>query len=403
LATINSIEGDAFAIMNEKGDTADIPPATGGEDHPVRRFASRLRHIMRFRERVAAKEGLGPVSTEAASDASTQERAMLRNVLALRQARVADVMVPRADIVAVPADVSLAELMKVFRGAAHSRLPVYGETLDAPQGMVHIRDFLDYLTEKAQASGAAAGESGEAQIANLGSVDLATPLSALGILRPVLYVPASMRAVALLRRMQATRTHMALVIDEYGGTDGLVSIEDLIEIVVGEIEDEHDDDEGALVTRVDERTLIANARAELSEVSAMLGTDLSVGHAAEEVDTIGGLIVTLAGRVPVRGELIAGPDNIEFEVMDADPRRLKRVRIHIGSGVSRRRRQKEQQAAAAAAVAAAGAGAAAPGAGAETPASPEAELPRGAADGQDSAQPSDTAAVPGAAGEPAAE
>jgi CBS domain containing-hemolysin-like protein len=393
-------EGDAFAIMNEKGDSAEVP-ATGGEDHPVRRFATRLRHIIRFRDRAAPKEVLGPVIAEAAGDASSQERAMLRNVLALRQARVADVMVPRADIVAVPAEVSLAELMKVFRGAAHSRLPVYGETLDEPQGMVHIRDFLAYLTEKAQASGAPAGEGGEAQIANLGSVDLATPLSALGILRPVLYVPASMRAVALLRRMQASRTHMALVIDEYGGTDGLVSIEDLIEIVVGEIEDEHDDDEGALVTRVDERTLIANARAELSEVSAMLGADLSVGHAAEEVDTIGGLIVTLAGRVPVRGELIAGPGDIEFEVMDADPRRLKRVRIHVGAGGARRRR-KEQ---AAAAVASAASGAVVGASAAAVPAtlaSPEAEPPRNAADGQDAAQPSD-AAPSGAAGGPAAE
>ena len=325
--------------MNTKDDTAEISNATGPEaGHPVRSLASRLRHIIRFRERIAAKEGLGTVSAEAAGDASTQERAMLRNVLALRQARVADVMVPRADIVAVAAEVSIAELMKVFRGAAHSRLPVYGETLDEPQGMVHIRDFLSYLTEKAE-NGGEAGEDGETQIANLAKVDLATPLRALGILRPVLYVPASMRAVALLRRMQASRTHMALVIDEYGGTDGLVSIEDLIEIVVGEIDDEHDDDEGALVTRVDERTLVANARAELSEVSAMLGTDLSVGHAAEEVDTIGGLIVTLAGRVPVRGELIAGPGDIEFEVMDADPRRLKRVRIHIGTGGSRRRRK----------------------------------------------------------------
>ncbi len=333
--------------MNIKGNTAEGASSLPSRDEgSLPRLASRLKRFVGLGMEPAAKESLAQANAlaEAVGDASSLERAMLRNVLALRQARVADVMVPRADVVAVPADVSLAELMKVFRGAAHSRLPVYGETLDEPQGMVHIRDFLAYLTGKAQESGDRVGEEGETQLANLERVDLATPLKALGILRPVLYVPASMRAVALLRRMQATRTHMALVIDEYGGTDGLVSIEDLIEIVVGEIEDEHDDDEGALVTKIDERTLVASARAELSEVSAMLGTDLSLGHAAEEVDTIGGLIVTLAGRVPVRGELIAGPGDIEFEVMEADPRRLKRVRIHLASNGSRRRRQKEQPA-----------------------------------------------------------
>jgi CBS domain containing-hemolysin-like protein len=390
-------ESDALSLMSIKGNSVEgVPSASSSGEGTLRHAASRLMRLVRLgKER--AKEGqaqTGP-SAESAADASTQERAMLRNVLALRQARVADVMVPRADIVAVSADVSLAELMKVFRGAAHSRLPVYGETLDEPQGMVHIRDFLDYLTAKAQESSDQTGADGEAQIANLERVDLAMPLKALGILRPVLYVPASMRAVALLRRMQATRTHMALVIDEYGGTDGLVSIEDLIEIVVGEIDDEHDDDEGALVTRSDERTLVANARAELAEVSAMLGIDLSLGHAAEEVDTIGGLIVTLAGRVPVRGELIAGPGDIEFEVMEADPRRLKRVRIHLASSGSRRRRQKEQQStdAAAAAASAAALGAPAPGAGA-APVSPEVERPRPAST-QDPAILPDAAATPG--------
>ncbi|SEE45215.1 CBS domain-containing protein [Rhizobiales bacterium GAS188] len=323
---------------------ASLTPQQG--EGPVRRIAGRVKRALHLGALPAPKENLNHAMTlaEGGADASSQERAMLKNVLALRQARVADVMIPRADIVAVPADVTLAELMKVFRDAAHSRLPVYGETLDEPYGMVHIRDFVDYLGSKAQEAGGERGKVGRAPVADLGRVDLATPLEELKILRPVLYVPSSMRAMALLRRMQATRTHMALVIDEYGGTDGLVSIEDLIEIVVGEIEDEHDDEEGPLVSRIDERTLVAGARAELSEVSAMLGVDLSVGHAAEEVDTIGGLIVTLAGRVPVRGELIAGPGDIEFEVMDADPRRLKRVRIHLLSNGRRMRRPKEQPA-----------------------------------------------------------
>jgi CBS domain containing-hemolysin-like protein len=319
------------------------PKLPNREEGRVRRLAGRLSRAFRLAQAGRSKEVAAQTVAfaEGASDAVSPERAMLRNVLALRQARVADVMVPRADIVAVPADISLGELMKVFRSAAHSRLPVYGETLDEPRGMVHIRDFLDYLTSKAQESGRNPASTGEDTIADLGRVDLATPLETLRILRPVLYVPASMRAVALLRRMQATRTHMALIIDEYGGTDGLVSIEDLIEIVVGDIEDEHDDEEGALVARVDDRTLVASARAELAEVSTKIGVDLSVGHAAEDVDTIGGLIVTLAGRVPVRGELIAGPGDIEFEIMEADPRRVKRVRIHLASSTRRQRRPKE--------------------------------------------------------------
>jgi CBS domain containing-hemolysin-like protein len=330
--------------MDAKSNNTDSEPKSANrEEGRVRRLAGRLSRALRLGKAGAPKEGAAHVVAiaDGVSDAVSPERAMLRNVLALRQARVADVMVPRADIVAVPADISLAELMKVFRSAAHSRLPVYGETLDEPRGMVHIRDFLDYLTGKAQESGRKRGKTGEETIADLGSVDLATPLESLRILRPVLYVPASMRAVALLRRMQATRTHMALIIDEYGGTDGLVSIEDLIEIVVGDIEDEHDDEEGALVTRIDDRTLVASARAELAEVSTMIGVDLSAGHAAEDVDTIGGLVVTLAGRVPVRGELIAGPGDIEFEIMEADPRRVKRVRIHLASSTRRQRRPKE--------------------------------------------------------------
>src|ERR671939_1008964 len=152
-------------------------------------------------------------------------------------------------------------------------------------------------------------------------------LASANILRPVLFVPRSMPTIDLLVRMQATRTHMALVIDEYGGTDGLVSIEDLVEMVVGDIEDEHDDAAAHMINR-DGDTFVADARASLEEASEALGVDLAIGDMAEEVDTLGGLIVTLAGRVPSRGELIAGPEHLEFEVLDADPRRVKRLRIH---------------------------------------------------------------------------
>ena len=292
---------------------------------------------------------------------SPLERAMLKNVLGLHKVRVDDVMIPRADIVAVAVDTSLGDLLKLFRTAGHSRLPVYGETLDDPRGMVHIRDFVDHIAAGAEAAprrAAASSTSAEAKAADtkpvetkpaprvrkpsarslrgldLGKVDLSVTLASTRIQRPVLFVPPSMPAIDLLVRMQATRTHMALVIDEYGGTDGLISIEDLIEVVLGDIEDEHDVAEGRLVSRVEGETeaYVADARADLAEVSEATGVDLvaAAGEMAEEIDTIGGLIVTLAGRVPSRGELIAGPGELEFEVLDADPRRVKRLRLQRG-------------------------------------------------------------------------
>jgi len=267
---------------------------------------------------------------------SPQERAMLKNVLGFHRIRVDDVMVPRVDIVAVASDATLGEVLRLFRTAGHSRLPVYGETLDDPKGMVHIRDFLDYLASKSgsgrsrrrKAPVDAKKPAAAAPASSLGDVDLSLTLATAKILRPVLFVPRSMPAVDLLVRMQTTRTHMALVIDEYGGTDGLVSIEDLVEMVVGDIEDEHDDAATRMILREEGDAFVADARASLEEVSEAIGVDLAVGDMADEVDTLGGLIVTLCGRVPSRGELVAGPDNLEFEVLDADPRRVKRLRVH---------------------------------------------------------------------------
>ncbi|MGL5361450.1 MAG: hemolysin family protein [Bosea sp. (in: a-proteobacteria)] len=261
------------------------------------------------------------------ADLSPQERAMLSNVLKLRELKVADVMIPRVDIISVPADANLGVLLALFRTAGHSRLPVYGETLDDPRGMIHIRDFLDFLAARAEST-----QKGRRKAVpdapNLGTVDLSATLASAKILRPVLYAPPSMPAVDLLLRMQATRTHMALIIDEYGGTDGLVSIEDLVEIVVGDIEDEHDLDEGPTIAPAADGRFTASARATLEELRAATGVDLSDAAIAEDVDTLGGLIVTLAGRVPTRGELVKGPDGLEFEVLDADPRRVKRLRVH---------------------------------------------------------------------------
>ncbi|NEU12058.1 HlyC/CorC family transporter [Methylobacterium sp. BTF04] len=332
--------------------------SSDGEAHVREPWYDRLLQVFHLRPRDSLRDDIEDALAEPGTGEnafSPLERAMLKNVLGLHKVRVDDVMIPRADIVAVSMETSLGDLLKLFRTAGHSRLPVYGDTLDDPRGMVHIRDFVDHIAARAEASTRRpatpppatdgvvepvapvprARRGVRAQRAlNLGNVDLSVTLAATRIQRPVLFVPPSMPAIDLLVRMQATRTHMALVIDEYGGTDGLISIEDLIEMVVGDIEDEHDVAEGRLVHRVDGEgdVFVADARAGLAEVSEASGVDLvaAVGEMAEEIDTIGGLIVTLAGRVPSRGELIAGPGDLEFEVLDADPRRVKRLRLHRG-------------------------------------------------------------------------
>ena len=250
---------------------------------------------------------------------------MLQNILALRERRVEDVMVPRADIVAVQKDITLGELMKVFASAGHSRLVVFEETLDDAIGMVHIRDLVAFMTERASAAGA----GGQLP---LGVVDLAMPLSQAKIIRAILFVPPSMPAVDLLARMQASRIHLALVIDEYGGADGVVSIEDIVEQIVGDIEDEHDEDEAPSVVRQADGTFLANARASLEDVTAVVGADFDVGEAANDVDTLGGYISSRIGRVPLRGELVPGPGRYEIEVLDADPRRVKKLKIMLSAG-----------------------------------------------------------------------
>jgi len=259
------------------------------------------------------------------NDLTAQERAMLGNVLSLRERRVGDVMVPRADIAAVPAEVTLDALLEQFGEAGHSRLPVFDDTIDDPRGMVHIRDFMEFIGTHARIEGAS--DSVPPRRHDLGAVDLSMTLAEAKILRPVLYVPPSMPAVDLLVRMQATRTHIALVIDEYGGTDGLVSIEDLIEIVVGDIEDEHDDEEAPAIVPDGENRFAADARATLEELKETTGIDLAEAKVAEDVDTLGGLVVTLAGRVPAQGDVVEGPQGLSFEITDADPRRIKRVAI----------------------------------------------------------------------------
>jgi CBS domain containing-hemolysin-like protein len=261
---------------------------------------------------------------------SPEESAMLKNILGLRERRTKDVMVPRADIVAVQEDIALGELVKVFETAAHSRLVVYKETLDDPAGMVHIRDLLAFMTAHATVDPEANTRRKRPLPAGLDllALDLAMPLSAAKIGRTILFVPPSMPAIDLLAKMQATRIHLALVIDEYGGTDGLVSMEDIVELIVGDIEDEHDEDIEHHVVRQPDGSFLADGRASLEEVVALVGAEFDVGEATEEVDTLGGYLATRIGRLPVRGELVPGPGPFEIEVLDADPRRVKRVRIH---------------------------------------------------------------------------
>src|SRR5215212_384738 len=262
------------------------------------------------------------------TDFSPEERTLLKNILGLRERRVWDVMVPRSDIIAVQQDITLGELVRVFEGAGHSRLVVYNDTLDDPIGMVHIRDLVAFMSARAQFY-VQRRPSLRAAL-DLKAIDLAVPLSSTKIMRSILFVPPSMPAIDLLVKMQATRIHLALVIDEYGGTDGLVSIEDIVEQIVGEIEDEHDTDAAPTVVAQRDGSFIADARASLEEVTKLVGTEFDVGEAAEDVDTLGGFLVTRIGRIPVRGELIAGPGSFEIEVLDADPRRVKKVRIHRG-------------------------------------------------------------------------
>jgi CBS domain containing-hemolysin-like protein len=261
---------------------------------------------------------------------SPAERTMLQNILALRERRIEDVMVPRADIVAVQQDISLGELMKVFENAAHSRLVVYNDTLDDPTGMVHIRDLIAFMTARATESAEKNTRRKKPLPAGLDlkAINLGLALSATQIVRQMLFVPPSMPALDLLAKMQATHIHLALVVDEYGGTDGIVSMEDIVEQIVGDIADEHDEETRPAVVRQPDGSFVADARASLEDVTAAVGAEFNVEEAAEEVDTIGGYLMAQVGRLPLRGELVPGPAGFEIEVLDADPRRIKRVRIH---------------------------------------------------------------------------
>lgn len=301
------------------------------EDDPPRSegFLDRLKALVGIRAG-SLRSDLAEVLAEdtVKAEFSPAERAMLQNILTLEKQRIGDLMVPRADIVAVQQTIELGHLLRVFASAAHSRLVVYNDTLDDPTGMVHIRDLVTYITNRAMVQPDAKPKRRKSLPADLDlkAIDLSESLMNARLVRPILFVPASMPAIDLLVKMQATRIHLALIVDEYGGTDGVVSMEDIVEQIVGDIEDEHDD-EAAMITAQADGSFIADARASLEEAGEKIGPAFSAHEESEDVDTLGGLLVTLAGRVPVRGEIIAGPGEYEIEVLDADPRRVKRLRV----------------------------------------------------------------------------
>ncbi|WP_454918702.1 hemolysin family protein [Xanthobacter sediminis] len=289
-------------------------------------FLDRLRALLgTFRPHGSLRTDLTEVldassATGEESEFTPAERKMLRNILHLKEVGIGDIMVPRAEIVAVRKDISLGELLKVFVSDAHSRLVVYDETLDDPVGMVHLRDLIAFV-----ASGITSSPPGTKL--DLSAVDLDRTLEDAGLTRRLLYVPPSMPAVDLLVSMQAARTHLALVIDEYGGTDGLVSIEDVVEEIVGEIEDEHDEAAESLLEAQPDGSYLVDARAPLEAVVEVLGPGFASDEEQDEVDSLGGLVVRLAARVPHEGEIVTLPGQYQLEVVEADPRRVKKLRI----------------------------------------------------------------------------
>ena len=285
-------------------------------------FRSLFARSPNLREDIAEALQTHPVTTDGFSQ---NERAILQNVLNLGDMRVDDVMVPRADIEAVETSDSMSTLMARFHLAGHSRLPVFEDSLDHIVGFVHIKDALQRLTQVVQPEGN--GNTNSRPAVKFRTPTLRQKVANDDMVRQVLFVPPSKPVGDLLQSMQATRVHMAIVVDEYGGTDGLVTIEDLLEAVVGDIEDEHDEDEVDLLKRIDDNHFIAEARIALEELEAALGPDFNPVAYAEEADTLGGLLFDLVDRVPVRGEVISKMRGFEFEILAADPRRIRKVKI----------------------------------------------------------------------------
>jgi magnesium and cobalt transporter len=282
-----------------------LPRESGAnEDGLIESLRGWLRHMRRAKPGESVRETLEDLieqREEAEAPIDDHERTLLSNILRLRDQTAYDVMVPRADINAIDVKASLAEIVQLVQDTGHSRYPVYRDSLDDAIGLVHIKDVL-----LLQASG--------------------KPFSLQRIMRRVLYVSPSIRVLDLLLEMRLKRTHMALVVDEYGGVDGLVTIENLVEQITGEIEDEHDREVEPDFVEHEDGVIEADARLPLTELEAKVGPLLD-DEDREDIDTLGGLVFFLAGRVPSRGELISHPSGLEFEVVEADPRRIKRLRL----------------------------------------------------------------------------
>ena len=273
-----------------------------------RRESVLMRLSRLFNPEKSETETVSAEENEAQDNTSPANREMRLRISEFESLRVRDVMIPRVEISAVDVEMTLEELLKYFSENSHSRLPVFRSTLDDPLGFVHLKDVVTEIS-----SNGSLREHLEDR-----------PLSRLK--REILFVPASMRLPGLLLKMQTSRIHLALVVDEYGGTDGLVSLEDLVEQIVGDIEDEHDEDDEAILSR-GRHVWEADAKTQIDDFEAETGLELSLEDFEDEIDTLGGLAFALAGRVPQRGEIIRHPSGVEIEILDADPRRIKRLRV----------------------------------------------------------------------------
>jgi len=332
IPTVNDSKPETILLGADAYEESAKPPAKIG-------WFRRIRTLGKA-DGAKAREDLVDVlakQTRAVDGFTAEEKTMLNNVLRLQHIRVEDVMTPRAELEAIDMDTGLGELLIAFEETGHSRLPVFVESLDDPRGMVHIRDIVSYITKTARLSENEAKSRKRPTPANLDlkKVSLSKPLGELNLLREVLFVPPSMLVSDLMEKMQAARIQIALVIDEYGGTDGLVSLEDLVEVIVGDIEDEHDEEETDLILEKSSGVFICDARAELEDIVERVGESFEVGDIADDVDTIGGLIFAIIGRVPVRGEVIEAL-GFEFRVIDADPRRIKKIELERSKKILRK-------------------------------------------------------------------
>lgn len=295
------------------------PPSPDGDnadDGKNQNISERIRVWVRNIRRISGSNGSARDTLDELIDEREEselpldpdERLLVANILELRNLTIYDVMVPRADIVAIPINASLKEVIDIATREGHSRLPIYSETLDDAQGMVHIKDVVGWR-----------GRDAEFKLEE--------------VQRKLLFVAPSMRVLELLLEMRVKRSHMALVVDEFGGVDGLVTIEDLVEEIVGEIDDEHDNDDEPKLEHRRDGSWVADARIELKTFEERLGETFS-NEDHEDIDTLGGFVFSIAGRVPIRGEIITLTDGTEFEILDADPRRIHRVRIRKGASLS---------------------------------------------------------------------